>query len=88
MTSKWVVCPRCGGDGYVSKIGEFTMADIDEQYADDWEARDQFVEEYTRRGGAYDEVCPYCGGERVVPRIHAEEEEPDEPDECAPSASN
>lgn len=74
MASKWVVCPRCEGEGYVSRIGVFTVDDLDHLYGDDWEERERFVAEYTKRGGAYDEVCSYCGGQRVVPRLDEEDE--------------
>lgn len=66
--SKWAICPRCDGEGFVSKLGAFTASDVDDWFGDDWYERDSFASEYTKRGGAYDEACPVCKGERVVDR--------------------
>ena len=65
MSNKLVVCPACEGTGtdFDSAI-EFTSADLDEQYADDWDAREQFRDDYM--SGAYDTPCEFCHGERVV----------------------
>lgn len=62
----FIVCPSCSGEGYTSRLGAFTSSDMDEWYGDDWDARDEFVEAYTTRGGAYDKACDECHGERVV----------------------
>ena len=64
--SKFVVCPECEGEGYRSKLGAFGALDMDEWFGDDFDERDDFVAEYTRRGGAYDEPCPLCKGQRVT----------------------
>lgn len=66
--SKFVVCPDCQGYGYESAIGAFSPADIDEWYGDDATAREDFVAEYTTRGGAYDKPCGTCEGNRVATR--------------------
>ena len=63
MTTKYEVCPRCDGEGYVSKLGAFNRDWVEEEYGPDAE---EFMAEYTKRGGAYDEFCPECKGERVV----------------------
>jgi len=63
---KFIVCPACDGEGYVSDIGAFTGADMDEWYGGDQGARDEFVSEYRTRGGAYDKACDACKGERVL----------------------
>lgn len=63
---KYVVCPTCDGEGFFSKIGAFTSADMDDWYGDDSYEREEFVREYTTRGGAYDERCDTCKGDRVV----------------------
>jgi len=63
MTVKYEVCPRCEGTGYVSKLGAFTREWVDEEFGPDAE---EFVEEYKKPGGAYDEHCPVCKGQRVV----------------------
>jgi hypothetical protein len=72
MSSKYVVCPKCEGEGYVSKLGAFTGADLDEWYGDSDE-RYEFIEQYTERGGIYDERCPFCRGQRVVESAGLEE---------------
>lgn len=61
--AKFEVCPRCNGEGFVSKLGDFTAEWVDENYGPDAE---EFMAEYLKRGGAYDEFCPFCKGERVV----------------------
>lgn len=71
--SKFVVCPACDGEGFQSRLGAFTSSDMDEWYGDDWDAREEFVSEYTTRGGAYDEPCPTCKGQRVITRDQARE---------------
>lgn len=63
--SKFTVCPTCEGEGFTSKLGAFTSDDLDEQFGDGAE-RDEFIEEYTTRGGIYDEHCAQCDGRRVV----------------------
>jgi len=63
---KHVVCPTCDGDGYQSTVGAFTSSDMDEWYGGDTGARDEFVAEYTTPGGAYDEACVTCKGDRVI----------------------
>lgn len=64
--AKYIVCPECEGEGFVSAIGAFTSSDMDEWYGDDISARDEFISAYSMRGGAYDEKCPCCKGERVI----------------------
>lgn len=68
----WIVCPECDGDGYVSRLGDFTAADVDDWYGDDYDARDEFARDYMRRGGPYDQHCPLCKGERVVSQDQVE----------------
>ena len=64
MSNKYEVCDRCEGEGYVSKIGSFTAADLDEWYGPDV---DDFLDEYRKPDfGAYGERCPECQGKRVV----------------------
>lgn len=70
---KYIVCILCSGEGYQSNLGEFTSSDMDEWFSDDWDSRDEFVSEYTRRGGAYDVPCELCKGQRVItPEAEAE----------------
>lgn len=70
MTPKYVVCPRCEGTGYVSKLGDFTREWVAEEFGPDAE---EFIAEYTKPGGAYDEFCPECKGNRVVTAEQIEE---------------
>jgi hypothetical protein len=62
---KFIVCVVCNGEGFQSKLGAFTSSDLDEWYGDSSE-RDEFISEYTTRGGIYDEPCELCKGQRVI----------------------
>lgn len=66
MDIKLAVCPRCGGYGTHANpsLDGMTGADLDEMGPE----RDEFVEEYTRRGGIYDVLCERCRGEKTVPK--------------------
>ena len=58
------VCPECQGEGSVSRIkGGFTRDEAEEWYGPEV---DEFLDEYLTRGGAYDEACPACLGQRVL----------------------
>lgn len=62
----FVVCPRCAGHGTVANPAFDGMsASLDTFDGDDF-ARDEFLSEYTKRGGMYDVRCPDCQGQRVV----------------------
>lgn len=63
---KFIVCILCDGEGFQSKLGDFNSSDMDEWFGDDFEERDLFAKEYTTRGGAYDEPCELCKGNRVI----------------------
>jgi hypothetical protein len=65
VLEKYAVCPTCNGEGYTSKLGAFTGDDMDEWFGDSPE-RDEFIDEYTTRGGIYDERCRQCDTRRVV----------------------
>lgn len=60
------VCPDCNGRGYKSKLPAFTGDDLEEQFGSDLEARQEFLEEYKKEGGIYDDPCPTCKTLRVV----------------------
>lgn len=66
FVGKKAVCPKCKGEKFQSKIGPFTGDDMDEWYGDNWEERDEFLENYQTRGGIYDERCATCKGEGVI----------------------
>lgn len=34
MTNKYEVCPECDGEGYTSRLGDFTANDVDEWFGD------------------------------------------------------
>lgn len=63
-TTKLALCPRCGGYGTVANpaFDGMTGEDLNELGPE----RDEFVEEYTRRGGMYDILCPRCKGGKTV----------------------
>lgn len=71
MTVKYKVCTRCEGSGFVSKLGAFSREWVDENYGPDAE---EFMAEYMKRGGIYDEHCPECKGERVVAPLTPEQQ--------------
>jgi RecJ-like exonuclease len=60
-----VVCERCDGEGYVlnPSIGEhaYSREEFDEAFPED-----EDKEQYFKRGGIYDIVCPDCKGKNVV----------------------
>lgn len=64
--AKLALCPRCGGHGTHANpsLDGMTGEDLDEMGPE----RDEFIEEYTRRGGMYDVICERCHGEKTVPR--------------------
>jgi len=70
------VCPECQGTGTdFGQAIEFTGADMDEWYGDDYYEREQFVSDY--RNGAYSIPCQTCSGNKVVltselPRLEAQ----------------
>lgn len=61
----YAVCPTCKGRGYTSKLGAFTGDELDEEFGNGDE-RAEFIEEYTREGGVYDDRCKQCDTRRVV----------------------
>jgi hypothetical protein len=66
MEPKYTVCPSCDGEGWKSKLGAFTGDQMDEWYGENSVEREEFIEEYTKPGGIYDEPCSTCKGQRVV----------------------
>lgn len=58
IPARYVVCGHCSGSGRSSAhLGSFT--------ADEWAQESvEFREDYLN--GLYDQVCPECGGKRVV----------------------
>ena len=59
-------CPRCDGYGMIANPA-FDGMSMQEMYDDmGYEETDEFLTEYTRRGGMYDIMCPCCKGEKVV----------------------
>jgi hypothetical protein len=65
IRGKYVVCDECNGAGYHLTPG--LRGDVTEMvYEMDYEEREEFMEEYTRRGGIYDVQCEKCDGKRVT----------------------
>lgn len=63
---RFAVCPECGGTGtdFDSAI-EFTADDLYEQYGPHGSyERDEFDRAY--KSGAYDTICQFCHGDKVV----------------------
>lgn len=66
LPTKWEICGECRGEGSVSSIpGAFTSSDLDEWFGNSDE-REEFLGEYTKRGGMYDKPCPDCKGRGSV----------------------
>jgi hypothetical protein len=65
LPTKWAICDRCRGEGFVSKIPGAIGSDTLDEWFGDGEERYEFIEEYTRRGGIYDDVCPDCENGKV-----------------------
>lgn len=58
IPAAWTICQRCHGDGTHCGGIVVTGADLDEMYADDWDARDDFIR--SMRSGWY--RCEDCSG--------------------------
>lgn len=72
LPAKWAICHKCEGGGYQSRIpGSFGADDLDEWFGDSDE-RDEFVAEYMKPGGAYDEHCSECNGSGKVLELDRE----------------
>ena len=71
LPSKLGVCPECQGHGFVLRDGlrgeSFTASEFEECFE---EPEDR--EEYFRYGGKYDQQCPTCHGNNVVPAVNEE----------------
>lgn len=61
---EYVVCPDCQGRGYHSKLGAFGSDDLDEWFGN--AVREEFLVDYMREGGPYDEPCTLCNARRVI----------------------
>lgn len=68
LPAKMEVCDDCGGHGYVLREGMRGHAYSAEEFAEAFDDEDR--EEYFRRGGKYDTVCPTCQGRNVVPVVN------------------
>lgn len=69
LPSKMEVCPDCEGQTYVLNPSMRYHA----YTCDDEEMYDpEFREEYFKRGGIYDVICPTCKGKNVVPCVDRE----------------
>lgn len=76
LPAKMEVCDECGGHGYVLREGMRGHAYSMEEFLEAFDEEDQ--EEYFRRGGKYDQVCPCCHGKNVVPVVNESALTPDQ----------
>lgn len=65
------VCSTCEGHSYVLAEGLRGVAFSAEEFMEEFD--DEGREQYFRRGGIYDTLCPECLGKNVVPSIHLEQ---------------
>lgn len=56
---KYVVCPRCEGEGYVGTLGAYTSDEFDEAFGGDFD-------EYSAVHEASKVACECCKGKRVA----------------------
>lgn len=56
MSSKWIICTLCSGDGHYVNPAIDSHGISAEELADDPEFAEQYM------SGAYDEQCRRCGG--------------------------
>lgn len=62
------VCYDCEGHGYVLNEAMRYHAYTPEEFYDSFD--DEFAEQYFKRGGIYDVVCPTCKGKNVIAVIN------------------
>jgi len=69
LPAKMEVCYDCEGHGYVlnESMRYYAYTSEDEEMHDP-----EFCEEYFKRGGIYDVVCPTCKGKNVLPTVNEE----------------
>jgi len=69
LPSKMEVCYDCEGHGMVlnEAMRYHAYTSEDEEFHDP-----EFREEYFKRGGIYDVVCPTCKGKNVLPVVNEE----------------
>lgn len=67
LPAKMEVCHNCEGEGYVLNESMRYHAYSAEEFYESFDEEDR--EEYFKRGGIYDVVCPTCKGKNVVPVI-------------------
>lgn len=65
--AKMEVCHDCEGHGYVLNASMREHAYTAEEFYEEFDEESR--EEYFRRGGIYDVICPTCKGKNVVPTI-------------------
>lgn len=70
LPAKMEVCDDCEGHGFVLNESMRNHAYSMEEFYDQFDDEDR--EEYFRRGGRYDVVCPTCKGKNVVKVIDRE----------------
>ena len=61
-----IKCERCDGYGTVANPA-FDGMSVDQMRDENgYEETEEFLAEYTKRGGIYDIMCPCCKGEKVI----------------------
>ncbi len=70
LPGKMEVCYDCRGEGYVLRPGIREHAYSMEEFYESFDEEE--AEEYFRRGGRYDVICPTCQGKNVTLEIDRE----------------
>lgn len=70
LPSRKEVCSDCEGEGYVLCEGMRGYAYSLEEFEESFDEEER--EEYFKRGGQYDQVCPSCKGANVIDVIDEE----------------
>jgi hypothetical protein len=63
------VCPECEGHGFTLREGLRGEAYTSEEFYEAFEEPED-REEYFRYGGKYDQQCPLCHGNNVIPVVN------------------
>lgn len=61
-----IKCERCDGHGTIANPAFDGMSVSSMQEENGYEETEEFLREYTKRGGIYDVICPSCKGAKVI----------------------
>jgi RecJ-like exonuclease len=70
LPAKMEVCHDCEGHGYVLNESMRNYVYSSEEFYETFDEEER--EEYLKRGGRYDVICPTCYGNNVIPVIDRE----------------